>query len=53
MPQSSPTRANHNQWSPKALMEYVGWRDVRTAMRYVDLGESFGDWRRDSTPKSK
>ncbi len=25
-----------NGWSLKELMEYVGWKDVRSAMRYVD-----------------
>lgn len=29
------------------MMEYVGWRDVHTAMRYVDADAPFGDWRRD------
>ncbi|MNG39419.1 hypothetical protein D3C84_1274940 [compost metagenome] len=53
MPRSFPTRANHNQWSPKALKEYVGWRNVHTALRYVNPGESFGDWRRDERSKSK
>ncbi|MFJ7315994.1 site-specific integrase [Pseudomonas sp. NPDC098747] len=47
------TWATQNQWSPKALMEYVGWRDVQTALRYVDPGESFGDWRRDIATESK
>jgi hypothetical protein len=34
-------------------MEYVGWRDVHTAMRYVDAHEPFGDWRRDHSSESK
>lgn len=34
-------------------MEYVGWRDVHIARRYVDAGEAFGHWRSDSTPESK
>lgn len=25
-----------NGWNLKALMEYVGWKDVRSAMRYLD-----------------
>jgi hypothetical protein len=33
-------------------MEYVGWRDVHTALRYVDAGEAFGNWRRDA-PESE
>src|SRR3546814_1770284 len=28
--------ANANGWDVKALMEYVGWRDVNSAMRYLD-----------------
>ncbi|VVO09583.1 hypothetical protein PS712_03346 [Pseudomonas fluorescens] len=40
------TWATSNHWSPKALMEYVGWRDVHSAMRYVDADAPFGDWRR-------
>ena len=27
--------ANDNGWDVKALMEYVGWRDVHSAMRYI------------------
>lgn len=27
-------------------MEYVGWRDLQSAMRYVDADAPFGDWRR-------
>lgn len=26
-------------------MNYMGWRDVHSALRYVHAGESFGDWR--------
>jgi integrase len=33
--------ANANGWDVKNLMAYVGWRDVHTAMRYVDAGEHF------------
>jgi integrase len=33
--------ANANDWDVKALMEYVGWRDVRSAMRYIDGGDPF------------
>jgi hypothetical protein len=53
------TWSNRNQWSPEALMNYMGWRDVHSALRYVHAGESFGDWRlatgdwrRDGAPKS-
>ncbi|APC18316.1 recombinase [Pseudomonas frederiksbergensis] len=47
------TWASRNQWSPKALMDYVGWRDVHTAMRYVDADAPFGDWRRSASTESK
>ncbi|MDS0025196.1 site-specific integrase [Enterobacter kobei] len=33
--------ANANGWDMKALMEYVGWRDVHSAMRYLDGGDPF------------
>lgn len=28
--------ANANGWDLKTLMEYVGWKDVKSAMRYID-----------------
>lgn len=28
--------ATHNGWDLKALMQYVGWRDIQSAARYVD-----------------
>ena len=37
--------ANANGWDVKALMEYVGWKDVRSAMRYVDGDDAFGQQR--------
>ena len=33
--------ANANGWDIKALMEYVGWKDVRSAMRYVEGSDPF------------
>lgn len=33
--------ANANGWDVKSLMEYVGWRNVHTAMRYLDAGPLF------------
>ncbi|RBH91064.1 Tn3 family resolvase [Xanthomonas oryzae pv. oryzae] len=33
--------ANANGWDVKSLMEYVGWRDVHSAMRYLDGGDAF------------
>ncbi|EPA99378.1 site-specific integrase [Pseudomonas sp. G5(2012)] len=40
------TWASRNQWSSKALMEYVGWRDVQSAVRYIEADAPFGDWTR-------
>ncbi|MBK5344671.1 tyrosine-type recombinase/integrase [Pseudomonas sp. TH49] len=40
------TWASSNAWGTKALMEYVGWRDVQSAMRYIDASAPFGDWLR-------
>jgi integrase len=40
------TWASANHWSAKALMDYVGWRDVQSAMRYVEADAPFGAWRR-------
>lgn len=40
------TWASANQWSVKALMDYVGWRDVQSAMRYVAADAPFGALRR-------
>lgn len=34
--------AEEDGWTTKELMEYVGWRDARTAMRYLDGAEPFG-----------
>ncbi|MHB1524647.1 MAG: tyrosine-type recombinase/integrase, partial [Candidatus Dormibacteria bacterium] len=33
--------ANTNGWDVRALMEYVGWKDVHSAMRYIDGGDPF------------
>ncbi len=33
--------ANANGWDVKTLMEYVGWRDVQSAMRYIDGADPF------------
>jgi integrase len=30
------TWANDNNWTIKELMDYVGWKDVKSAMRYLD-----------------
>jgi len=33
--------ANANAWDVKALMEYVGWKDVQSALRYIDGVDPF------------
>ncbi len=33
--------ANDNGWDVKALMEYVGWRDVHSAIRYIQGRDPF------------
>lgn len=33
--------ANTNGWDLKTLMEYVGWRDVKSALRYIDSADPF------------
>lgn len=38
------TWASANRWSSKALMDYVGWRDVQTAARYIGGDAPFGEW---------
>jgi integrase len=40
--------ANANDWDVKMLMEYVGWKDVRSAMRYVDAADPFAQHRIES-----
>lgn len=36
------TWAMGNGWDLKALMNYVGWKDIKSAMRYIDPTEAFG-----------
>jgi len=36
------TWASANGWDIKALMGYVGWKDMKSALRYVDSSVSFG-----------
>ncbi|GAB59178.1 phage integrase family protein [Rheinheimera nanhaiensis E407-8] len=35
------TWAGQSGWSLKALMEYVGWKDLNSAMRYIDSPDPF------------
>ncbi len=40
------TWATGSAWGIKELMDYVGWRDVKSALRYVDTTAPFRDWLR-------
>lgn len=33
--------AADNGWDVKTLMEYIGWKDVHSALRYIDGGDGF------------
>jgi integrase len=35
------TWANGQGWDVKALMEYVGWRDMKSALRYIEGSDPF------------
>ena len=37
--------ASANGWDVRALMEYVGWKDVHSALRYIDAPDAFGQQR--------
>ncbi|MNE13766.1 Phage integrase family protein [compost metagenome] len=37
------TWATSNGWELKALMNYVGWKDAKSALRYIDASVSFGE----------
>jgi integrase len=37
--------ANSNGWDLKMLMTYVDWKDVRSAMRYIDAIDPFAQHR--------
>ena len=39
------TWANDQGWDTKSLMEYVGWKDVQSAMRYIDAPDPFSQYR--------
>jgi integrase len=40
--------ANDNHWDLKSLMEYIGWKDVKSAMRYIEAPDPFSKQRIDS-----
>ena len=39
------TWASTSGWDMKTLMEYVGWKDMRSAMRYIDGADPFAQQR--------
>jgi site-specific recombinase XerD len=41
--------ATSNGWDLKTLMEYVGWQDAHSAMRYMDAADPFATMRPAST----
>ena len=43
------TWANANQWDLKSLMEYVGWRDAQSALRYIEVPDPFARRRIDQS----
>ncbi len=46
------TWASANGWDIKGLMGSVGWKDMKSALRYVDAGTSFGGLAlRNTSPK--
>ncbi|RDH41872.1 Tn3 family resolvase [Zooshikella ganghwensis] len=47
------TWANTNQWDIKALMEYVGWKDIHSAMRYIESADTFAKYRIESALQSR
>jgi integrase len=44
--------ADANGWSVKALMEYVGWKDANSAMRYLEGNDAFAQKRIEMTLRS-
>ena len=41
--------ATGNGWDLKTLMDYVGWKSVQSAMRYVDAADPFSQHRMESS----
>lgn len=46
------TWAAANGWDIKGLMSYVGWKDMKSALRYVDSTVSFGGLAAGKIPRS-
>ena len=47
------TWANDSQWDVKTLMEYVGWKDIKSAMRYIDAPDPFSQQRIESSMEKR
>src|SRR3546814_3131109 len=45
--------ADANGWDIKTLMEYVGWKDVKSAMRYLDGADPFARHRIEASLRSE
>jgi len=43
------TWAGANNWDVKSLMEYVGWKDIKSALRYIETADSFNRGRIESS----
>ncbi|PBP79032.1 hypothetical protein CCL20_25340 [Pseudomonas syringae] len=43
--------AHSNGWDLKSLMSYVGWRDIKSAMRYIDAAPFLSPSEAGSGPK--
>lgn len=44
------TWAHRSGWDLKSLMSYVGWKDVKSAMRYVEASPFLGMTRLEEKP---
>ncbi|MCG4454948.1 site-specific integrase [Pseudomonas sp. MMS21-TM103] len=47
------TWAARNGWGTKALMDYVGWRDVQSALRYIEPDMPFGEFKKRSSDNGR
>jgi integrase len=44
--------ASSNHWDIKTLMEYVGWKNIQSAIRYIDSADSYSQRRIESGLKN-
>lgn len=47
------TWANAHKWDTKSLMKYVGWKDVQSAIRYIDIEDAYAQDRISSALEEK